>query len=139
MQFVTRYKGRKSVPFKTTGKPRTHQSFKQECDINNIMKKYMKNGVLPELIKRDPRYGDFSNVPDYQTSLETVQMAHDQFNALSAKVRERFNNDPANFLAFVHDDKNIDEMIKLGLASRRENPPQALPEGVSEGKPKLEQ
>lgn len=139
MEFKTRYQGRKSVPAKLVGKSRTHQSFKDECDINNIMKRFEKTGILPDLIKRNPRYGDFSDVPSYQEALNTVLLANEQFAALSARVRDRFNNDPQAFLAFVHDEKNSDEMIKLGLASRQENPPQTLPEGVKEGKPKLEQ
>lgn len=98
---------------------RTQQQFKAECDINNIMAKYKKTGVLPSLIKADPRYGDFSDVLDYQESLNIVMHANDQFAALSAKVRRRFDNDPAKFLEFTADPKNAEEMIDLGLATRK--------------------
>lgn len=98
---------------------KTKQSFKDQLDINKIVAKSRKNGVLPEMIKANPRYGDFSNVPDYLAAQIVVQHANEQFDALSAQTRERFRNDPALFLEFVGDPQNLDEMIKLGLAKRR--------------------
>lgn len=95
---------------------RTKQSFKDECDINNIVKRYETLGQLPDLIKADPRYGDFSSVPDYQTSIMIVQKAQEQFDVLPSRVRERFANDPERFLAFAQDPKNAREMVSMGLA-----------------------
>jgi len=103
---------------------RTKQSHKDECDINYIMRKFEKTGQLPDMIKSNPSYGDFSNVPDYQAALGMVEHAKEQFNALSAKVRARFNNDPSQFLAFATDPRNGAEMVKLGLAKAR---PKAKP------------
>ena len=61
---------------------RTKQSFKDECDINNILKKYNKTGQLPAMIKADPKYGDFSNSASYQESLNLVLLAQEQFSNL---------------------------------------------------------
>lgn len=96
----------------------THQSFRDECDINNIMSRFEKTGVLPEMIKSNPQYGDFSELPSYQDSLHIVLKAEEQFSALSASVRKRFHNDPSEFLDFVNDPSNVDEMVKLGLATK---------------------
>jgi len=93
----------------------TKQSFKDECDINNILKKYESTGVLPSLILENPQYGDYSDVPAYQTALDTVMKAEEQFMSLSAKLRDRFDNDPAKFLAFVDDPSNAQELYDLGL------------------------
>lgn len=96
-----------------------HQSFMDECDINNIMKKYAQTGELPGLIKAQPQYGDFSDMETYQESLNKVILAQEQFAALPARVRERFQNDPAKFLQFATDPKNGKEMVSLGLAIER--------------------
>jgi len=94
----------------------TKQSFTDECDINKIIDRFARTGILPE--QKQKQYGDFSNVADYQTSIMIVQQAHEQFMALDGKVRAKFNNDPSAFLAFAQDASNIDEMVKLGLATK---------------------
>lgn len=95
----------------------TKQSAKDECDINKITARYERTGALPDLIRQDARYGDFSNVPDYMTALNVVNLANEQFGALDAHVRARFDNDPSKFLAFATDKRNIGDMVKLGLAT----------------------
>lgn len=84
-------------------KKRTKDSFKDECDINKIMKKYLRYGQLPALVQREPQYGDFSEVPDYQEALEIVHRAEVAFSALPAAVRRECENDPAVFLERVQD------------------------------------
>lgn len=101
---------------------RTVQSFKDDCDINKIMEKYATTGALPDLIKQNPQYGDFASAPDYQTALNLVNHAHEQFENLEAHIRERFNNDPSKFLAFCADPNSFDEMVKMGLAIAQEAP-----------------
>lgn len=122
-KFATHYENRKkhSIDFKDC-KSRTLQSDAYAADINNILKKYQKTGILPDLIKQNPRYGDFSEVPQYQDALNVVQMANDQFNSLEAHVRRRFDNNPEKFLEFMHNGDNIEEMIKMGLATRKPDP-----------------
>lgn len=94
----------------------TKQSMSKECDINHIMKRYQTNGILPDMIKQNPQYGDFSRVPDYQTALNTVQKAQEQFENLPARIRDRFQNEPAQFLEFATNKKNLPEMVQMGLA-----------------------
>jgi len=98
---------------------RTKQSMKDECDINQIMKKFEKTGILPDMIKTNPQYGDFSEPIEYRDSLEIVRHASEQFSNLSAKVRARFNNDPEAFLDFATNPANAEEMVTLGLATKR--------------------
>lgn len=94
---------------------RTKQSFKAECDINNILKKYRDTGILTHTRDSQPLYGDFSEITDYQGSLNQVIQAQEAFEQLPALVRKRFANDPGKFVEFVQDDKNYDEALKLGL------------------------
>lgn len=99
---------------------RTKQSFRDECDVNNIVNRWLKSGLMPSANILPPQYLDVSNVPDYQTSLNLVNEANAMFAALPAAVRDRFDNNPAKLLAFVQDKSNLDEAIQLGLCERRE-------------------
>lgn len=90
------------------------QEFREECDINHIMKRYSKTGVAPTAVGV-ARYGDFSEVGDYLSAQTVVLTAREQFEALPAVVRDRFGGDPVKFLQFVGDKKNLDEAKKLGL------------------------
>lgn len=102
-------------PFYTKGPSKTKQEFRDECNINKIMERYHKNGILPDMIKENPIYGDFSEAKSYQESLDIVLKAEEQFRSLSADIRDRFNQDPAKFLEFTNDEKNKEEMAKMGL------------------------
>ena len=48
IKFRTGYSPHVAVQFQTSGLSRTKQSFKNECDVNNILKNYNKTGILPE-------------------------------------------------------------------------------------------
>lgn len=93
---------------------KTKQAHKEECDISYIMKKFETIGQAPDF--RGPgSYGDFSDVTDYQTSLNRVIDAQEEFMALPAQIRKRFNNDPAELIEFVNSNDNYEEALKLGL------------------------
>jgi len=94
----------------------TKQSEMDACDVNLILKRYERTGALPDMIKENPQWGDFSALPDFQEAQAIVIHATAQFEALDAHVRARFANDPAQFLAFATDKANLEEMRKLGLA-----------------------
>ena len=95
---------------------RTKQSFTDDCDINKILERFSRTGQLPE--SKPKQYGDFTNVPDYVTAFNIVSKAQEQFYGLDAKVRAKFDNDPESFLEFATKPSNIDEMVKLGLATK---------------------
>lgn len=114
------------------GESKTKQSFKEECDINVIMKRYSQTGVLPPGVGI-AKYGDFAEVPDYIEAQNTLIQARQQFEALPSRVRDRFRNDPANMLAFVNDKKNKAEARVLGLL-KDEEPVIPVPEKVDEKK-----
>lgn len=93
---------------------RTQQQFKDEVDINTIAKNFGMTGKLPQNV-RMPSFGDFTGVEDYQTAVNAAKWAEHSFMQMPALVRERFRNDPQQFLQFCDDDRNRDEAIKLGL------------------------
>lgn len=94
---------------------RTKASFAEECDINSIMAKYQKYGVIDAVQKTNGQFGDFANVDDYHSAMNAVVDAQERFEMLPAKLRKRFGNDPAELLAFLADPENVEEAVKLGL------------------------
>lgn len=96
----------------------TEQSHKKSCDINYIIKKYEKTGLLEHLNEYGGQYSDVSTVDDYLSGQLKVKAAQDAFMSLPASLRKRFENDPAKFLAFAQDENNKEEMYELGLAIR---------------------
>jgi len=92
----------------------TQQHFKDETDINNILRQFNITGLLPEA-PLSPRYGDFSGIGDYQSALNAVIAAEDEFMALPAEIRARFENDPAQLIDFLGNENNRSEAEKLGL------------------------
>jgi len=93
------------------------QHFKDECDINNILRQFNVTGLLPEQ-PLSPRYGDFTGIGDYHTALNRVIAAQDEFEALPAQIRARFDNDPANLIEFLENEKNRPEAEELGLVEK---------------------
>lgn len=94
---------------------RAKQSFKEECDINTIVKRFNLNGELPNNI-RTPTYADFDDNVNFHEAMNAIASARESFDAMPAMVRKRFDNDPGKFVDFCSDGKNLDEMRKLGLA-----------------------
>lgn len=99
-----------------SGDTRAKQSFKDECDINVIMKKYEATGLIDHVNTHQGHYADVLEVPDYQSALNSVMSAQNAFMSLPAAIRAQFENDPGQFLAFVQNPANRDEMIEMGLA-----------------------
>lgn len=115
-----------------TGKSMTKQSFKNETNINNIMSKYEKTGVIDHLSQHNGSYGDFSNVPSFHEALNMIKHSEHMFQNLPANIRKHFNNDPAEFLEFYDDPDNHDATIEMGLRPQPEPAPEPVIEPVPE-------
>lgn len=93
----------------------THQCFKDECDINSIMQKYVKTGLIDHAKQYQGNYADITDSLSFQDALNTVLNAHNMFDSLPSTIRKRFSNDPYEFLAFTEDPNNVQELIEMGL------------------------
>ena len=92
------------------------QNFKDETDINYIVRQFGLTGELPgQTIS--PQYGDFTGVLDYHSAVNAVLAAQDEFMELPAQMRARFDNDPAKLIDFLGNEQNREEAIKLGLVA----------------------
>ncbi len=107
---------------------KTRQSEAAATNINTIMARYDKTGVLP-VDSRQAFYADVSQMGDYRTALEQVRVADDAFMALPANVRAQFENDPALFLDFTSDPANRDQMREMGLIEKKPEDEPVVVEG----------
>lgn len=117
---------------------RTKQSFKDEVDINTIVKRFGITGQMP-VPSRLPTYDDFTGIEDYQSALNALLDAAAAFDDLSADIRRKFDNDPQQFLEYVNNPDNRESLYDLGLAHRpladvRESAQDGLP-APAEGDP----
>jgi phage internal scaffolding protein len=101
----------------TTLDARTEQCHRDECDINKIIAKYDRTGVLNHVNDFEARYEDLTGL-DYQTMLNTVANANSMFEGLPSEIRNQFANDPANFISFMDDKNNNEKMYEMGLKQR---------------------
>lgn len=102
-------------PLLTTGTSLAKQASRDECDINIIMDKYQKTGVVSHASKYQGDYGNFITEDDYHSSFNKMLDAQTAFDSLPSSVRKKFHNSPADFLAFVQDEENHPEMADMGL------------------------
>lgn len=93
----------------------TKQSHRDECDINRIMAKYEKTGVIDHVNTYQGNYGDATGVTSYHQAMNQIRAADDAFMSLPSQIRAKFQNDPGTFLEFMDDPENNDEKILLGL------------------------
>ncbi len=100
------------------------QSFADSCDINNILAKYQKTGVIDHMAKHGPEYGDVSAI-SFTEAQQLVANATSMFNELPSRARDHFNNDPAQFLAYFDENEEPDltELARLGLLDPGYTPP----------------
>lgn len=109
---MTFYRPHDRVMQPVGGPSRTKQSFKEECDVNNILRKYEKTGLITHVAAYKGRYEELPDPIEYQDALHAIRDAEVAFSSLPSKVRRYFNNDPAAFLSATSE-----ELIELGLAT----------------------
>lgn len=110
----------------------TQQNFKEQCDINRIVKQYAQTGVVNGNTNM-PLPDEFIGITDYHTAMNLIKRSESAFMALEPHIRERFANNPANFVDFVTNSDNIDELRSMGLAYPASD--QAVPGHAGEAQP----
>lgn len=118
---------RERVSFQT-GSEGAKQSMKDECDVNTILARYAKTGLLTPVTTMPQAFVDVSEIGDYRSALENVRQAGELFMQLPAHIRARFGNDAAMFLDFATDPANVGEMRKMGMLPKEQETPVEAPE-----------
>lgn len=107
-------KTRKRFRLRFNETTKTKQSFRDECDINNILARYQKTGVIDHVKNHSQEYG-FASGDSFTESMNLVAAAKSMFEELPSQTRTKFENNPAKFLDFVQNEANIPEMREMGL------------------------
>lgn len=101
---------------------RTKQEFKDECDINTILNRFLRTGEPPPMVLPD-HFGDTRNnltwVEKEQRVSDIAAMFYDQ----PARIRTKFNNDPmqwADRALFMLDNGMAEQLPELGIATPEE-------------------
>lgn len=95
-------------------KSRTEQAHKQEVDINFILKRYRKTGILP-VASRTPQFGDATVITDFHKSMQVVAQGKSEFAKLPAAERLKYKNDPKLWI------ESLDAGLKAALSKRAED------------------
>lgn len=101
---------------------KTKQSFAASLDVNNIVKTHpnldpssVTDGQIQSILANPELYGEYDSEQDFATALNIVNRAKEQFDTLPSALRRRFKEDPYEFLSYVNDKNNIEEMKSFGL------------------------
>lgn len=121
----------------------THQECKRECDINFLVNRYCETGNWGASDGHLPIDSELTNFDgDFQSVMDRLVAAQEEFDSLPAKTRDRFGNDPAKLIQFLNNPDNYAEASMLGLVNERvrdpEPQPAFKPAGVAESGTRVE-
>lgn len=112
-------------PVVKCGEGMTRQSMQDECDINRIVARYEKTGMITHVVRESGVFADVSDVGDYREAIERVRRADEFFMRLPPLVRLEFGNDPAAFLDYVSKPENRADLESRGILEKAPAPPGA--------------
>jgi len=108
--FRTPYTTRKRVGVSFEGdKGKTIQEQKESTDTKFILERYFRTGLIDHVNNHEPQYKEVSQF-DYHETLNKVREVETMFLELPSDVRKDFDNDPQQFLDFLKDKDNVDDM-----------------------------
>lgn len=93
---------------------RTKQAFKDECDINQILKRAQREGSLSH-VQKYPKavYGEFDGEFDLLTATGKIARAEEIFRDLPSEIRSEFGNNALAFVKFAGDPANNSKLVEL--------------------------
>lgn len=101
----------------------TEQCHKDSCDINNILGRAQRTGILEHVAASKGYYGTAPTGDDFQRHQNIVAKAQSMFESLPSSIRNKFENNPAKYLDFMTQDKNYEAIKELGLDASHLKPP----------------
>lgn len=76
----------------------TQQHHADDCDINEILRRFNVTGHLPNVENNNPQYVDVTDIPSLQDALNTRAEIAGRFSRLSSVDRAKYGNDVKNFV-----------------------------------------
>ncbi len=84
------------------------------ADINQIMTRFAKGGIVESLDEAQLLYGDVSEFTDLADALNQARLAEVEFLKLPRQVREVFEHDVAVWLDTAHDEDKRAALVEAG-------------------------
>lgn len=101
---------------------RTKSEFAKECDVNYLFERFRRTGISPVDASKKLIYADLSVLPQsYHESLMLISSVQGKFMGLSAKERQSYNNDPAEYLAALENDKKLLDLANSELSDAQKS------------------
>jgi hypothetical protein len=104
----------------------TKESLAKDLDVNNIVRRHAKTGVLPNAHAFEGIYGEFDSI-DLREAEEKVMKANELFMEVPSAIRAEFNNDAGAFIDYATDPANLEQMRQWKLAPLPEPDPEPEP------------
>lgn len=104
------------------GKTMTEQHHKKACDINTIMARYQKTGLVDHVNRHSGSYGDATGA-DFKAAQDLVATHKSIFEELPAQIRAEYDNDVAIYLDDVATEEGVERL--KGLLDYRDLDPLA--------------
>lgn len=123
MKFFTKYNPPASPGVRFNEPSLTEQNHAQEVDINALVARYNRTGVLGTATQvREMFFGDFSEIGTRFDAEMDIARAKQSFLALPSSVRAEFSQDPRVFLAEVDklgsDPGVLEKFVRLGICHK---------------------
>jgi len=100
---------------------RVEQSHRDEVNINNIVKRHGMDLIAKTAALQQFTYDNNPN-NDFQETMNMILKAKDSFSSVPSEIRKQFDNSPAKFMDFIHNEQNQQQLIDWGLAKAPETP-----------------
>ena len=103
----------------------TQQQFKDECDIDCILRRYDQTGVLVDPLseRRLAQFGDFSNLPSFAEYQNRLAEVSEYFMSLPPDIRSNFANDVGIFIEAIGNPDNESKLVELGILEKAPSEP----------------
>ena len=112
----------------------TVQDQHDSTEINRILDRFQRTGLIEHVNKNQAQYGEFSQY-SYHENLNMIHTIQESFDELPSQVRKQFENDPQKWIEYLGNPDAISDM-KDGtidnLPEQEENVSESAPEGASE-------
>lgn len=111
------FRQRRRMKIEVEGKSMTEQSHKDSCDINTILRRYQKTGILEHVNKYQGKYMEYPDSTTFHDAMNLVAEANSLFESIPSQIRAEFDNDPSKFIDFMQNPDNREKMEDMGLSS----------------------
>lgn len=114
-------------PAYIAGEMLTEQSHARSTDVNFIIDQFTRTGVLKHVDQFAGTYGEFIAGDIYELAQTKIAEANTMFQTLPPGVRQEFTGGTQEFLEFINDPTNVDQIKELGLDTSHLEAPTTKP------------